>query len=108
MTQTMDGKPVPGFGGIPMPTRGQVGAAATDSVAGAALGRLGGLGGFGRKKKDDQQAQQAPPPDAPPAGPMMETTTQMSKFSSAAVDASKFEPPAGFKQVDSEMKRMTR
>ncbi|MEO8026082.1 MAG: hypothetical protein ABI823_06395 [Bryobacteraceae bacterium] len=108
MTQTMDGKPVPGFGGMNMPTRGQMGAAAGDSVAGAALGRLGGLGGFGRKKKEEAPAQQAPPEDAPPAGPMMETTTQMTTFSSQPVEASKFEPPAGFKQVESEMKKMMR
>jgi len=107
MTQTMDGKPVPGFGGVTMPTRGQVGAAATDSVAGAALGRFGGLGGLGRKKKEEAPAPQTAT-DAPPAGPMMETTTQLSKFSSAAVDASKFDVPAGFKQVESEMKKLAK
>jgi len=106
MTQTLDGKAVGGFGGVPMPTRGQVGAAATDSVAGAALGRFGGLGGLGRKKKEEVPQQTAS--EAPPAGPMMETTTQLSKFSSAEVEGSRFDVPAGFKQVENEMKKMAK
>ena len=36
---------------------------------------------------------------------MMEMTTEMSGFSSAAVDPSKFAPPSGFKKVDSEMQK---
>ncbi len=73
---------------------------------GGALGRLaGGLGGFGRNKK---KAEDPPPPPPPPADQqqgntgsvsLMETTTQMNSFSSGSADASKFEVPAGFKQV---------
>jgi hypothetical protein len=72
---------------------------------GGALGRLaGGLGGFGRNKKKAEE----PPPPPPPADQqqgntgsvsLMETTTQMNSFSSGSADASKFEVPAGFKQV---------
>ncbi len=86
--------------------------------AGGALGklggRLGGFGGFGRKKKQEQQ-EQAPPPATPEAAPaqqqgqggapgsLMEMTTELTGFSTAAVDASKFDVPAGFKQVESDM-----
>jgi hypothetical protein len=90
-------------------------AKAEDAAAGAALGRLGGrlggLGGFGRKKKQDQE--QAPPPAqqeqqqaaaAPSGAPgsLMEMTVELSGFSSAAVDGSKFDVPPGFKKVDSQ------
>ena len=84
--------------------------------AGSALGkiggRLGGFGGFGRKKKQDeaqtqpaagqtsQQASGGAPPDA--AGSLMEMTSELSGFSTAAVDSSKFEVPAGFKQIESD------
>lgn len=70
----------------------------------AAIGRLaGGLGGFGRKKKDD------PPPTADQqatsdSASLIEMTTELTSFSSRPVDASKFEVPAGFKQVDPPMR----
>jgi hypothetical protein len=67
-------------------------------------GVLGGLGGFGRKKKsqdqgssEGQQAQQDP---ATASGTLMEMTMELSGFSSASVDGSRFEIPAGFKQVE--------
>jgi hypothetical protein len=79
---------------------------------GGALGRLGGLGGLGRKK---------PPADQPPPasnssasggqasgapGSLLEMTTELSSFSAGPADASLFEVPAGFKKVDSDMKKM--
>jgi hypothetical protein len=73
--------------------------------------RLAGLGGFGRKKQQSQdtqtpaQQQQAPAGSAPASGSLLEMTTEASGFSSAAVDASLFAIPAGFKQVDSPMRR---
>jgi hypothetical protein len=72
---------------------------------GGALGRLGGLGGLGRRKQTEEpkQGQQTASSGAP--GTLMELTTESSNFSSASVDASKFEVPAGFKQVESEMLR---
>jgi hypothetical protein len=79
----------------------------------AALGRLagiGGLGGFGRNKKKSDDPQQ-PPPDQPRqqggtnSTSLIETTSQMSGFSSGPVDASKFEVPAGFKQVQPDPRR---
>jgi len=84
---------------------------------GSALGgRLGGLGGFGRRRKPKEEAppaetaQQSAPAQAPAAqqpapqgspdasGALMEMTSEMTGFSATA-DASKFEVPAGFKQV---------
>lgn len=81
------------------------------AVAGAALGRVPGLGGFGRNrnKKEDQpqqqQQSQAPPSGSADNGVLIETTSELSSFSNAAADASKFEVPAGFKQVDNPMAR---
>jgi hypothetical protein len=91
--------------------------------AGGALGRLAGgrlgLGGFGRKKKQDDQPQaqaqeqtpakssgdssQAPAGQQGASGALMEMTSELSGFSASAVDASKFDVPAGFKQVESDM-----
>jgi carbon monoxide dehydrogenase subunit G len=74
------------------------------------LGGIGGLGGLGggRKKKDQDQ----PPPQTAnqgqggdASGALMEMTTELTSFSSAPVDSSKFEIPAGFKKVDSRMAR---
>jgi hypothetical protein len=91
---------------------------ASDAAVGAALGRLG-LGGFGRNRNNQKQqppAQQtdAPPPGnspapASPAGPasLIEMTTDLTSFSPTA-DASKFEVPAGFKQVENDMVRRAR
>jgi len=100
---------------------------AATSAADSAMGRLGhsipgGLGGFGGFGKKKQQPQQ-PPPDQqqtqqagnrPAAGAgtggglLMESTTEMSGFSAGSVDASKFDVPAGFKQVQPEMGRRGR
>ena len=63
---------------------------------------------FGRKKKNDD-----PPPDQKQdqkkgqdsSGPalLLQMTTDMSDFSTLAVEASKFDIPAGFKQVNSDL-----
>jgi hypothetical protein len=83
--------------------------------AGSALGSaLGGRLGLGRKKKPSDEQQQAPPSDAQQqgqgdaAGLLLEMVTETSNFSPAPVDAAKFEVPAGFKQVQPEMRRGTR
>lgn len=93
------------------------------SIGSVLGGRLGRLGGFGRRKKpqqeEQQQAQQPAQQQAPQQqqqapegaaqGVLMETTVEMTGFSTAGVDGSKLEVPAGFKQVESEMlKRMNR
>jgi len=74
------------------------------ATAGAIAGRLGGFGGFGRKKAEDKKA---PAEDgkqgAPAATLLMEMTTNLSDFSSAAVDEAKFQVPAGFKEIQSDI-----
>ena len=83
-------------------------------LGGALSGRLGGIGGLGRKKAAPEQTQQtasAPQPlaAAAPASSggdpsvLMETTIEMTNFSASAVDASRLEVPAGFKKVESRM-----
>jgi hypothetical protein len=71
-------------------------------------GLLGGkFGGFGRKKKNQEESASeggAPSQNSGDAsGSLMEMTTEMSGFSSTPVDGSKFEIPAGFKQVEPEI-----
>jgi hypothetical protein len=76
--------------------------AEAEKPSGGALGRLGGLGGlggFGRKKK--QEDQQASAQGGP--GSLMEFTSETSGFSTAPVDPSKFNVPAGFKQVEGDL-----
>ncbi|MBL0161677.1 MAG: hypothetical protein IPP47_32150 [Bryobacterales bacterium] len=91
---------------------------AIGGLGGAAANVLGGLGGFGRKKKAQPKEDAPPPTDQPkpaaaPAKPgapgtLMEMTTEMTSFSSAPVDTSKFTPPAGCKEVEHSMKKALR
>ena len=79
------------------------------SVGGALGGALGGRFGLGRKKSSSSDQ---PPPQTQEgsggrvAGSLLEMTTELSSFSSNAVDPSQFEVPAGFKKVDSDLKKM--
>ena len=73
------------------------------------LGSL--LGGkFGRKKKDESAGEggTAPQGSGDASGSLMEMTIEMGGFSSAPVDASKFEVPSGFKQVEPDAGRRRR
>jgi hypothetical protein len=89
-----------------MPSAGDV---AKQSAA-SALASHFGLGGFGKKKQNDQ-----PPPDQnsgqnantppPTSAILMESQTTTSKFSSDPVDASHFDVPAGYKQVQLQMEK---
>ena len=71
-------------------------------------------GGFGRKKKAEAPKEEkqetastsAPSGDAPAT--LMEMTTEMSGFSSAPVELSRFAVPSGFKKVESDMQRRQR
>lgn len=79
---------------------------ASDVLAGALGGRLGG---FGRKRKDENR-EQMPNPQTPAAkgeggegGMLMEMTTETLQVSSAPVDVAKFQVPAGFQQVEHDM-----
>jgi hypothetical protein len=107
MGSSANGQPLPAASEAPlpesnspqMPSAGQV---AKESVASSISSKLGGFGGFGHKKKDD-----TPPPDQtsanqppPQSVVLMESKTEMTSFSRGPVDVSKFEIPAGFKQVE--------
>ena len=53
-----------------------------------------------------ERPQAAPAAQQGGAAPvMMEITTEMSGFSTSAIDPSKFEVPSGFKQIESQMLR---
>jgi hypothetical protein len=103
-----------------MPSSKDVASGAATSAAAGALGRLGrggamagglgGLGGFGGKKKKEEQPADQPPPQQQPQAqgtgqPLIEITTEVTSYSSAPIDASVFEVPAGYKQVEPEMKK---
>jgi len=78
------------------------------SVA-SAVGALGGrFGGFGRKKAEDKPAEADQKQPQPGAGMLVEMTSERSMFSTAAVDASKFEVPTGFKEVQSDITKRGR
>ena len=105
MTMGAEGT-VPADGSSPQPAAQQPQPAPDKPSVGSALGgALGGRFGLGRKKP--QQDTQAAPPagSSQSSGALLESTTEMSGFSSNPVDASQFEVPAGFKKVESEMKR---
>jgi hypothetical protein len=93
-------------------TAGQQQTAQQPSLGGALGGlssRLGGFGGLGRKKQqpaqDTQASPQQPADGSAASGSLLEMTTEVSGFSSAAVDASLFAIPPGFKKVDPPMAR---
>jgi len=113
---TMGGAGQPGAA----PSGGQAPAASSDqsqpqskpSLGGALGGALGGHFGLGRKKttqSDDQAASQSGNGSGSAGNSsLLEMKTEMSGFSSNAVDSAQFAVPAGFKKVDSEMKRVAR
>ncbi len=74
-----------------------------DAATLAAMNKLGGLFGRRNKKPDEPapQAQGATVPPPPPSNPnaLMETTTQVLSFSSAGLDSSLFDIPAGYTQL---------
>ena len=83
------------------------------SVGGALGSALGGRFGLGKKKpaeqpasSDNQQASGGQASGSGAPGSLLEMTTEVSTFSSNAVDPSLFEVPAGIKKVDSAAKKM--
>lgn len=63
---------------------------------------MGGLGGFGRKRNEPAANE---PPQSAGSASLMEMAVRQFDFSTAPVDDSHFAVPAGYKQVESEMKR---
>ena len=106
MGTTVNGQPLPAASEAPLPadaapatpSAGQVAKAGISSMISS---RLGGFGGFGKKKNNPQPEQpQAQNPSAQPTTAiLMETQVTTSNFSSAPVDPSHFEVPAGYKLV---------
>jgi hypothetical protein len=81
------------------------------SVGSAIGGALGGRFGLGKKKKDADPppAQSAGNTNSAPAsagGSLLEMKTVSSGFNTGSVDSSLFEAPAGFKKVESDLKKM--
>jgi hypothetical protein len=110
MGTTANGDPLPAASEAPLPqskspetrSAGQVAKDSATSAITSSLG-LGGFGGFGHKKKAaDPAPASASDTDTQAQGPavLVESNTQMSDFSQAAADASKFIIPTGYKQVD--------
>ena len=114
MGATANGEPLPAASEAPLPptpsappppSAGEVAQQSASSTIASKLGGfgIGGFGGFGHKK------QQAPPPPAdddsattqqtPTATVLMESTTQLTEFSSAPIESGKFAIPAGFTEV---------
>lgn len=118
MGATANGQPLPAASeaalppsssGPQVPSAKGVAQQSAESVIASKLGGFG-FGGFGRKKK------QSPPPDnsanaqsqpetqtpnqAQVANVLMESTTNLTGFSSAPIDPAKFSVPAGFTQVE--------
>ena len=129
MGSTADGSPLPAASEAPlpksegpaMPSAGDVAQqAATSELAnkvgglgGAAISGLGGsFGGFGKKKKPqpapaaepDANAQQA---QSAAANVLIESNTTMGGFSSEKIDGSRFEVPAGYKEVNPSVQEKT-
>ena len=122
-----DGQPVE-TPEINMPSSGEIAeeasrSAAAGTAARAAGGRFGGLagaaaggmlGGFGRKKKKEEPKAEEPPPQQEKAaapgkkGALMEITVETSGHSRGSVDSAKLAVPAGFKEVEHEMKKIIR
>jgi hypothetical protein len=110
----------PGAEGGQRPDMGEVAGTEAGSAAGRKIGGLGGsiaggaLGGmFGRRKKQQEEAK--PAETAPPAAAakpqdnvLLEITSDYSNFSTAPVDTTRFDVPAGFKQVEHDMKKALR
>lgn len=95
----------PADGSSPPPQQQQP-AAERPSVGSALGGALGGKFGIGRKKTSSDQPPPSSASNGQNAGSLLEMTTELSSFSSNAVDPSQFEVPAGFKKVDNELKKM--
>jgi hypothetical protein len=69
------------------------------------LGGFGGFGGFHKKKDQQQQQQAAQTTPAQTWAVLMETSIEMTNFSSASIDPALFNVPAGYTKVPSEYQK---
>jgi hypothetical protein len=113
MGTTSNGEPLPAASEAPlpastspaMPTAGDVAQQTATSAVASALGGFS-MGGFGHKKKPATTAPAQPAdsgnksaPADPSSSVLIESSTTLSDFSSAPVDASHFQVPAGYQQM---------
>jgi hypothetical protein len=133
MGTTADGSPLPAASEAPLPpSNGPNGGAIANQAAnnaansaantatsnaenkvgshmgsfGGVASSLGGFGGFHKKKQDQPAAQTAPANNAQQnAAVLMESSTEMTNFSSAPVDATLFGIPTGYSKVASEYQK---
>jgi hypothetical protein len=108
---TTNGQPLPAASEAPlpesnapaMPSAGDVAKESVTSSISSKLGGLGGLGGFGHKKKKEEPApeQKSGAAAQPQSAVLIESKTELTSFSRDKVDATKFNVPAGYKQVES-------
>ena len=105
---TANGEPLPAASEAPLPvSNGPVMPSAGDvakQTAASAISSKLGFGGFGKKKKDPAQDKpveqsQSGQTVTPTQSVLMESSTQLTSFSSAAVDSSQFKVPAGYTLV---------
>ena len=103
MGTTVNGQPLPAASEAPLPAEQQ--GPTGGQVAKSALGSMMPFG-FGKKKNNaDQDSNQnnGSAQAQPTSAILMETQITTSNFSSAPVDPSHFEVPAGYKQVQTQM-----
>jgi hypothetical protein len=113
MGSTSNGEPLPAASEAPlpastspaMPTAGDVAQQTATSAVASALGGFS-MGGFGHKKKPANTAPAQPAdsgnksaPADPSSSVLIESSTTLSDFSSAPVDGSRFQVPAGYQQM---------
>jgi hypothetical protein len=96
MGTTVDGLLLPAASEAPLPA-GPAMPTASDVAKAAVLNSLP-FGGFAKKKKQEEPA--AGSSAQVSSAVLLETNTQMTSYSRAAVDSSVFAPPAGYKQVE--------
>jgi hypothetical protein len=109
MGTTVNGQPLPAASEAPLPADVSPAAPSASQVAKAGISSMmsSKLGGFGFGKKKNNQQDQSSDPNAnnaqqqqqPTSSILMETQITTSNYSSAPVDPSHFEVPAGYKQV---------
>lgn len=109
MGMSANGQPLPAASeaptpaATPSPSTPSAGDAAKQGLASALSSHFGGFGGFGKKKQStpppDQNSDQAAAQAQQNGGILMEAQTTTTNFSSAPVDPSHFDIPAGYKQV---------
>jgi hypothetical protein len=97
MGSTADGTPLPAASEAPLPS-GPPPPSAGDVAKSAVMSSLP-FGGFGKKKKQED------PPAAANSGQsgaavLVESTTQTTQLSQSPIDASQFNPPAGYKRIE--------